>query len=94
MALILALMALATLRMKCFWGPYICIFAAVTAADKNIWLAIANKLNSNQGKSAVGGEKDNWKMVLFMRHIMMIFIMIILYNSFKDGIYKELENLR
>ena len=102
MTLILAVLAMTTLRMKCFWGPYICIFAAVMVAHKDIWTAIAKKLGSSNNEpprdngNRSGGSRDssNWKMVFFMRHIMMAFVMIILYNSFKEGINKELENLR
>lgn len=95
MTLILAILAMTTLRMKCFWGPYICIFAAVMVADKDIWTLVANTLSSSgNNKQGNRDKQENWKLVLFMRHIMIVLVMTVLYNSFKDGMVKELENLR
>ena len=87
MTVILAILAMTTLRMKCFWGPYICMFAGVIVANKDIWNLVAAKLNGSDGG-------NNNKFVNFMRHASMVFVMVVVYSLYKDGIYKELENLR
>ena len=42
----LGLLAASTLRMKCFWSPYICILASAAISDPSIWSAIVAKVNS------------------------------------------------
>ena len=41
----LGLLAASTLRMKCFWSPYICLLASAALSDPSIWSAIVAKVN-------------------------------------------------
>ena len=40
----LGLLAASTLRMKCFWSPYICVLASAALADPSVWSAIVAKV--------------------------------------------------
>ncbi len=42
----LAVLAVSTLRMKCFWSPYICIFASLAVSHPDIWTFLTSKVNS------------------------------------------------
>lgn len=79
----LAILAMSTMRMICFWGPYLCILAATGICHFGFWNAIVSKL----------GGKDNTLLVNFIRHIILIFAIAILFISFKQNIYDELEEL-
>jgi hypothetical protein len=83
-SLILALLAMTTLRMKCFWGPYICILASVAVAHKSMWEGIAAKLTNQK---SVG-------LANFLRHLVIGFVILTLFNSCKKTVYEELEDLR
>lgn len=83
-SLLLAGLTLTTRRMKCFWSPYICIFASVFVAHSDIWNFVTSKL----------GGKGNRLMVNFIRHIVLFFIILILYTSYKEQISHELSILR
>ena len=85
-SLILCVLAMTTLRMKCFWGPYICVFASVLLLHKAFWEGVASKLTSNGGKS-VG-------LANFLRHLVVIFAILSLFNANKSAVYEELEDLR
>lgn len=85
-SLILCLLAMTTLRMKCFWGPYICVFASYFVLHKEFWEGIAAKLTAN-------GEKSNG-LANFLRHIVVLFAILSLYNANKSAVYEELEDLR
>ena len=40
----LGLLAASTLRMKCFWSPYICVLASAALSDPSVWSAIVAKV--------------------------------------------------
>ncbi len=42
----LAVLAVSTLRMKCFWSPYICIFASLAISQPDIWTFLTSKVDS------------------------------------------------
>jgi hypothetical protein len=46
----LAVLAVSTLRMKCFWSPYICIFASLAISHPDIWTFLTSKVNSSKMK--------------------------------------------
>ena len=46
MSIVLGLLAMSTLRMKCFWTPYLCVLASVAAADPQLWKIFSNKVLS------------------------------------------------
>ena len=75
---------MSTLRMKCFWGPYICIFASVCISHFDVWSFIVSKM----------GGRGNKLLVNFLRHIIIVFALFSLQAAFKPGLIKELENLR
>ena len=85
-SLILAVLATTTLRMKCFWGPYICVFASYLVLHKNFWEGIAAKMTTN-GVKSVG-------LANFLRHLVVIFAILTLFNANKSAVYEELEDLR
>lgn len=76
-----------TLRMKCFWGPYICILAGVALAHRDLWMALANKLTGS--RSGYGTNLGN-----LLRHLVLAFVVFTLYNSYKQKIHEELQDLR
>ena len=41
----LALLAVSTLRMKCFWSPYICIFASLAVSYSDFWTFLIYKVD-------------------------------------------------
>ena len=85
-SLILGVLAMTTLRMKCFWGPYICVFASYLVLHKNFWEGIAAKLTAN-GEKSVG-------LANFLRHLVVIFAILSLFNANKGAVHEELEDLR
>ncbi|XP_059083191.1 probable C-mannosyltransferase DPY19L3 [Tigriopus californicus] len=84
-SLILAILAMTTLRMKCFWGPYICIFASVMVCHPGLWSFVVSKL---------GGGRGNWKLTNLLRHIILASCIFALYSSYKGRIHEELEDLK
>ena len=44
----LGLLAVSTLRMKCFWSPYICLLASAGVADPTLWSLIISKVRLSQ----------------------------------------------
>ena len=83
-SLILSILAMSTLRMKCFWGPYICVLASVLVGHPDLWGLISAKL----------GGRGNRRLTEFLRHIVMGFVIFTLYFSHKQGIHDELQDLR
>ena len=45
-SLALGLLAASTLRMKCFWAPYICVLGATALADTTLWAALLSKVGT------------------------------------------------
>ena len=85
-SLILCVLAMTTLRMKCFWGPYICVFASFLVLHKDFWEGIASRLTAN-------GQKSNG-LANFLRHLVVLFAILCLFNANKGAVNEELEDLR
>lgn len=83
-SLALALLAMSTLRMKCFWSPYICVLASVGISDPVIWTAIIAKISGSSNHSVMN----------LLRHLLLIFLIVVLANSHKPKIDQEIEDLR
>ena len=41
----LGVLAASTLRMKCFWCPYICVLSSVALADTSLWSALVSRVS-------------------------------------------------
>jgi len=80
----LGLLAASTLRMKCFWSPYICLLASAALSDPSIWSAIVAKVS--------GGP--NRRVMNFTRHLILLFVILLLASHQKPIIDKEMEDLR
>jgi len=80
----LGLLAASTLRMKCFWSPYICVLASAALADPSVWSAIVAKVS--------GGP--NRRVMNFTRHLILLFVILLLASHQKPIIDKEMEDLR
>merc|ERR1719402_663975 len=81
------LLAVSTLRMKCFWSPYICILASVGLADSHLWSLVMKKV-----PFANAGNKRTLQNMF--RHLFLILFILLLGTSQKSKIDKELEDLR
>jgi len=81
------LLAVSTLRMKCFWSPYICILASVGLADSHLWSLVMKKV-----PFANAGNKRTLQNMF--RHLLLILFILLLGTSQKSKIDKELEDLR
>ncbi len=81
---ILAVLAMTTLRMKCFWGPYICVFAGVALAHRRLYEALSRALTGKQSPGLAN----------FLRHLVVGFAILTLFNANKAAVYEELEDLR
>ena len=44
----LGVLAASTLRMKCFWCPYICVLSSVALADTSLWSALVSRVKHNK----------------------------------------------
>ena len=94
----LGLLAASTLRMKCFWSPYICILASAAISDPSIWSAIVAKVNSffsgvgkiNTFFVQVSGA-PNRRVMNFTRHLILLFVILLLASHQKPIIDKEME---
>eukprot|EP00092_Neocalanus_flemingeri_P010313 GFUD01011110.1.p1 GENE.GFUD01011110.1~~GFUD01011110.1.p1 ORF type:complete len:1009 (-),score=246.24 GFUD01011110.1:254-3280(-) len=80
----LALLAISTLRMKCFWSPYICVLASVGISDPTLWSAILAKLSGTL----------NRRVMNVARHTVLICLIIMLASQHKPKIDQEMEDLR
>ena len=69
----LGVLAISTLRMKCFWSPYICVLSSVAVADKTLWSAILSKLSRSSNDSTVN----------IVRHIVLLALICLLYSRHK-----------
>eukprot|EP00095_Tigriopus_kingsejongensis_P006794 maker-scaffold608_size125128-snap-gene-0.17 protein:Tk06794 transcript:maker-scaffold608_size125128-snap-gene-0.17-mRNA-1 annotation:"hypothetical protein LOTGIDRAFT_107140" len=83
--MVLAILAMTTLRMKCFWGPYICVFGAIMVGHPDIWNFVVSKL---------GGGRGNWKLTNLLRHVVLLSCIFALYSSYKKPVYEELGYLK
>ena len=93
----LGLLAASTLRMKCFWSPYICLLASAALSDPSIWSAIVAKVNFPPHLVAFqpmllqvsGGP--NRRVMNFTRHLILLFVILLLASHQKPIIDKEME---
>merc|ERR1719340_545556 len=70
--------------MKCFWSPYICVLASAALADPSVWSAIVAKVS--------GGP--NRRVMNFTRHLILLFVILLLASHQKPIIDTEMEDLR
>jgi len=80
----LGVLAASTLRMKCFWCPYICVLASAGLADKTFWSYLVSKLSGGSSRGTVN----------LVRHIAVICLIIILFNKHKPVYEQEMSDLR
>jgi len=80
----LGLLAMSTLRMKCFWSPYICVLATTAVCDTSLWTAVTSKVP--------GYHTHTTRNVL--RNILLILLIVFLVNNHKQKITEEMEDLR
>ena len=69
----LGVLAISTLRMKCFWSPYICLLSSVAVADKTLWSAVLSKVSRSSRDSTVN----------IARHIALVCLICVLYSRHK-----------
>ena len=81
-SLILAVLAASTLRMKCFWSPYICIMAAVAVGHFDFWnkLSIAFPTGEENPKKYKNGDR---LLVNFLRHVVIVSVIVSLFLANK-----------
>lgn len=72
------LLAATTLRMRCFSMPYLCIFAGAAVANFDLYKWIAIKI----------GDVRNKNIVNLLRHIVVVFAIVLLFLTKKESIYK------
>ena len=72
-------------RMIVFWSPYIMILTSVAVCDLRLWTFLVNKLNQSS---------TNQVLVSFLRHLVLCFLLAVIYISHKDAILAHLEELR
>ena len=72
-------------RMIVFWSPYIMILTSVAVCDLRLWTFLVNKLNQSS---------TNQVLVTFLRHLILCFLLAVIYISHKDAILAHLEELR
>ncbi|XP_023340285.1 probable C-mannosyltransferase DPY19L3 [Eurytemora carolleeae] len=83
-SLILGLLAVSTLRMKCFWSPYLCILTSAGISDPTLWTFFLNKVS--------GGQRGY--LMNPVRHLVLITLILYLGNQQTTRMNDELENLR
>ena len=73
LSIALGVLAISTLRMKCFWSPYICVLSSVALADKTLWSSLLSKVfkSSNDGT------------VNFVRHLVLVCVISFLLTKHK-----------
>ena len=73
LSIALGVLAISTLRMKCFWSPYICVLSSVALADKTLWSSLLSKVfkSSNDGT------------VNFVRHLVLFCVISLLLTKYK-----------
>ena len=93
----LGLLAASTLRMKCFWSPYICLLASAALSDPSIWSAIVAKVNffphlvAFQPMLLQVSGGPNRRVMNFTRHLILLFVILLLASHQKPIIDKEME---
>ena len=73
LSIALGVLAISTLRMKCFWSPYICVLSSVALADKTLWSSFLSRVfkSSNDGT------------VNFVRHLVLFCVISLLLTKYK-----------
>ena len=84
-SLVFALLGILMARMIVFWSPYIMVLASVSLCDQHLWTFLVNKLNQS---------KTNEVLITFLRHLILCFILAVIYISHKDVVLAQLEELR
>ena len=69
----LGVLAISTLRMKCFWSPYICVLASVAVADRTLWSGLLGKVTKSTSDVTVN----------ILRHIVLLCFISLLFNKYK-----------
>jgi len=80
----LGILAMSTLRMKCFWSPYICVLASVGISDPILWSAILARITGSSSRPLMN----------VVRHTLLIGLIILLASQHKPIIDQEMEDLR
>jgi len=83
-SVLLGLLAMSTLRMKCFWTPYLCILSAVSLSDPDLYNLLLNKV-CNVKKPHV---------MNILRHLLLFSLIFYLGYKQKHVIDEEMEQLR
>lgn len=99
---IFGLLGMLMWRMALFWVPYICIYASAALCDVDLWsLVIAKLNNSESGDTAEDNNytinkvnRDTKRLASFLRHLVLLFAILILLQAHKQQIYYELEELK
>jgi hypothetical protein len=71
--------------MVVFWSPYVMIFASVSLCDTQIWAGLINSLNQS---------KNNQFLISFLKHLVLVFVLVVLYQSHKESILTILNDLK
>ena len=69
----LGILAASTLRMKCFWCPYICVLSSVALADTTLWSSLVSRVSGGHNKATVN----------LVRHIALACLIIVLFSKQK-----------
>ena len=49
----LGILAASTLRMKCFWCPYICVLSSAGLADTSLWSSLGSRVSGGHNRATV-----------------------------------------
>ena len=71
MSIVLGVLAATTLRMKCFWTPYVCILSSVSVADETLWNLLLSK--------TIGSK--NIGVMNILRNISVAILIFVLYHN-------------
>ena len=69
----LGILAASTLRMKCFWCPYICVLSSVAIADTTLWSSLVSRVSGGHNRATVN----------LVRHIALACLIIVLFSKHK-----------
>ena len=69
----LGVLAASTLRMKCFWCPYICVLGSAALADTSLWSALVSRVAGGHNRATVN----------LVRHIALACLIIVLFSKHK-----------
>lgn len=69
----LGILAASTLRMKCFWCPYICVLSSAGLADTSLWSSLVSRVSGGHNRATVN----------LVRHIALGCLIIVLFSKHK-----------